>query len=742
MQRAAAARLDEAPDDAVALEQALADRDGPRWTRWRLRLLGVAALLGCLALAVLLRTLAQSPGIPAQWGTAPHGGVVLEASAEPALKPYIGQRLVRLAAGTLVIDAPSGRLFAAPRWIVDDGERADQVRTRATLREMFDAGASLTLGFADGAQVVVAPRPPGLAGLGLAFWMLVLPVLLLYLVGAVVLLAEPGPRRALFAIITSAQALSLLWLALDLQHTVTPMPARVADDLPWRLALDLATAAAALQIFSQYPVRLPGRFGISATGWAVAALGVMLAWQGRMPGLWWWGQGLTFALGLASVALLMWAYRIESHPIAAVLQRFVLAALGTLAAVNLAVAAVGWQAPATHVVASTASLVWTLFFALLLVWVPFLSRARPMLREFALLAGLGTLATSLHLLFLSVFALQPYASLILAVLLAVASYVAARHWMLNQFAGSHLPSAERTFELLYRVARDVQKHPEREVALLTGLLRELFDPLEVQPLAHVTSNTRVAGDGSALVVPLPPGRRGQPPALALRFARRGRRIFTQEDARLTDRVLEQLRRAVAYDRAVEHGRSEERLRLAQDLHDDIGARLLTLMYKAQDPEMEEYLRHTLQDLKTLTRGLAATDHRLSHAAAEWKSDLQQRLAAAQVELGWSFLHDDDPELGVVQWSALTRVLRELVSNTIAHAHAQHVDIVGSLERGTLTLVVSDDGNGRSPGTWAHGLGLGGVRKRVKQLGGEVRWLENAPHGIVCEVRVPLLAVGD
>ena len=51
--------------------------------------------------------------------------------------------------------------------------------------------------------------------------------------------------------------------------------------------------------------------------------------------------------------------------------------------------------------------------------------------------------------------------------------------------------------------------------------------------------------------------------------------------------------------------------------------------------MEDYVRHTLQDLKTLTRGLAAPNHRLSHAAAEWKADLTQRLTAAHVELDWS-----------------------------------------------------------------------------------------------------------
>src|SRR5690606_34389520 len=142
-------------------------------------------------------------------------------------------------------------------------------------------------------------------------------------------------------------------------------------------------------------------------------------------------------------------------------------------------------------------------------------------------------------------------------------------------------------------------------------------------------------------------------------------------------------------------------RIAQDLHDDIGARLLTLMYKAQTPEMEDYLRHTLQDLKTLTRGLAASSHQLSHASAEWKADITQRLEAAHCELEWSFESDRDVNLGVVQWSALTRMLRELINNVIVHAQASRVTVAAIHERGRFVLRAGDDGGGRAPETWAH-----------------------------------------
>ena len=51
--------------------------------------------------------------------------------------------------------------------------------------------------------------------------------------------------------------------------------------------------------------------------------------------------------------------------------------------------------------------------------------------------------------------------------------------------------------------------------------------------------------------------------------------------------------------------------------------------------------------------------------------------------------------------------------------------MSTLDAGRLRLTVSDNGGGRNPQAWSHGLGLGGVRKRVKQLGGEVQWRELA-----------------
>jgi signal transduction histidine kinase len=586
--------------------------------------------------------------------------------------------------------------------------------------------------------------PRGFASFPVVYWLLNAVALLLYLVGMVVLMARPSAINLLYATMALCQSGNLVFIAVESTLTLS-LPAPLAHlDMPVRLALDLITGAAVVNASCLHPLRLKAAAWISAAAWGLGALLLLAALGGELPQLWWWAQAAVTAYGLAVIALMSWSYRIEPRPFAAVMRRLALATVGTWLLLTLALAAAVSNPTVHHNIASVGSMVWYVFFASLLLLLPFLSRSQQLMREFSLLAAVSTVATSLDLLFVSVFSLGQFASLTLSLFVSLALYAGARQWILNQLLGSSMLTTERMFEQLYRIAREVEAHPQRKSGLLSQLLRELFEPVELIVLNRNVPAARVSSDGSTMLVPVP--QLGDPDmaaaaegAIAVRFARRGQRLFTLEDARLTNRIVEQLIRAVAFDKAVEQGRSEERLRLAQDLHDDIGARLLTLMYKAQSPEMEEYVRHTLQDLKTLTRGLAAPSHPLSHAAAEWKASLSQRLTAANLTLGWSFEFDQDTTLSVVQWSALTRVLRELVSNAIAHAHATRVDVEFYLQADRLDLRVSDDGAGRNPKAWAHGLGLGGVRKRVKQLGGEVEWLELSPQGISCRVLIPDLS---
>ncbi len=707
-----------------------------RWMGWRLRLLVLCALLGCLAAFALTRLLAATPHVPASWRATAQGQIELVASGNPALAQLRGQVLVSVAGAglpTFAVDALA--LQRSPRWMVEDSERSRQRRMHEQLFAAQEQ-ASVTLGFSDRRALTVMPEPRGVTSLPVIFWMLVAFALALYLVSCVVVLAHPSSRNVVYAVMGLCQSANLLFIAVESTIELGLRAPFFQLDMPARMAFDLITAAAMVNAVCLHPRRLPGSGWIALAGWAAVSLLLGLFIAGHLPYAWWWTQGSAMALGALAIGLLSWSYQIEPHPFAIVLRRFGTVTLSTWGLLTLALGVSSRLPGMPHNIADIGSMVWYVFLGSLLLLIPFLARSQTFMREFSLLAAISTVATSLDLLFVAVFSLGQFASLTLSLFLSLAVYSGARQWILNHLLGSSMLTTERMFEQLYRIAREVEVHPERTPALLSQLLAELFEPLEVTVVEPSSRHARVAGDGSSMLVPVPA--LSDDPlvphgSVMIRFAHRGRRLFTSEDARLTDRIVEQLRRAVRFDKAVEQGRSEERMRLAQDLHDDIGARLLTLMYKAQSPEMEEYLRHTLQDLKTLTRGLAASNHRLSHAAGEWKADLTQRLTAAHIELKWTFVFDEDITLTVVHWSALTRVMRELVSNVIAHAQAQQLDIHFSLENDRIDLTITDNGVGREPRGWSHGLGLGGVRKRVKQLGGEVEWREVRPHGISCRV---------
>ena len=731
-------------DFADSSQVELATGLGPSAPRigWRRRVLLLAAIIGCLAVFLLARGMANHPHVAAEWRQGTADRLELVFSPLPALKEHLGKEL--LAVGSTQGEAvPFDGLAVShsARWVSESPLLERLMRARSVAARALNEGR-VVLVFQDGARVEVPARPRGYAELGSMFWLLSAFAMVLFLVGWIVPLVQPRVGNLLYAVMAQAQAAQLLLSAVaSVPGLAMPLPLVLSEPC-LRTLLDALTGAAVVTGAAWNPLRLPGRQAAAALAWLATAL--YAAWTFHLGGLAWpghdWGQALLITQGLACAALLTWSYHREPHPFALVMRRFCLVTVCALALLGLSVSFVGDMPLDVQPMAMAGPVIWSVFLASVVLLVPFVSRSQQVMREFAMLAGISTVATSVDLLFVAVFSFSQFTSLTLSLFLALGVYAAARQWLVSQMMGARALTTERMFQHLYRVAREVEARPERAGDCMSDLLRKVFEPLEVAQVNSPGKQSRVASNGAMLLVPVPRlvDHAGPQGLLALRFAERGKRLFTPEDARLADRIGEQLMRALAHDRAVERGRSEERTRIAQDLHDDIGARLLTLMYKAPSKEMEDYVRHTLQDLKTLTRGLAAKEHPLSLAAAEWKTDITQRLLAARCELEWSAEFDQEHTLSIVQWSSLTRILRELVSNIIAHAQAHQVRIECTLRDGHLQLRLSDDGHGRNPASWSHGLGLGGIRKRVKLMGGTVEWQERQPRGIVCTVDIPQL----
>jgi hypothetical protein len=382
------------------VHNASSDRDGPnspleewvwerrvgsrlrdaRWIGWRLRALVAAALIGCLAVFLLIRALAAVPALP----IALHGndrGVLLLTNA--AGTPRAVRGLIDASGRSAVLDALL--LQRSARWLVGDDERARQAAQHDALAAALASG-SLQLMLDDGQSVTVDAAPHGAGGLGAMFWFAATLALLLYLVTMVVLLVRPEVRNGLYAVMALAQVGNLLFLAAESIPSLGLPAGFMRWDGDLRMSLDLATGAALVHATGIHPRRLPGGRIRAIVVWLVALALVTTVMAKLVADRWWWTQAAMIACSLLAVAQLGWMQRTQPHPLAAVLLRFCALTLGTLVLLTLSIAAVGPQSDNQGQAAAIGAAVWVVFVAAALLMLPFLTRTQQLMREFTLLA--------------------------------------------------------------------------------------------------------------------------------------------------------------------------------------------------------------------------------------------------------------------------------------------------------------------------------------------------------------------
>lgn len=184
---------------------------------------------------------------------------------------------------------------------------------------------------------------------------------------------------------------------------------------------------------------------------------------------------------------------------------------------------------------------------------------------------------------------------------------------------------------------------------------------------------------------------------------------------------------------------EERERIYRDLHDDLGAKLLSLVYRAANPATADLARSALQDLRDVVSRPSRSELKLPDLFADWHAETRQRLDLAGIRLHWQQPHGLADQTAAAQLAFhLGRVLREAVTNILKHAQAAQVYVDIDLNADHLVLNVRDDGDGCHPGQRA-GRGRRNMQRRVTTLGGEISWQAAEPHGCRVHVTVPYSA---
>jgi signal transduction histidine kinase len=206
--------------------------------------------------------------------------------------------------------------------------------------------------------------------------------------------------------------------------------------------------------------------------------------------------------------------------------------------------------------------------------------------------------------------------------------------------------------------------------------------------------------------------------------------------------------------------SEERLRIARELHDALGHHLSLINVQAGvalhvNEGLPEQARGSLSAIKQASNeGLSELRSVLDILRQEGEQaprsptstlasldDLVTQAAAAGLEVHLETDGDVRPLPFGVDVAAF-RIVQEALTNVTRHAGAATATVrVGYLER-ELTIRVDDDGRGpETTGTSAAGKGLLGMRERVAALGGDLETGPRPGGGFRVRARLPLDGAG-
>ncbi len=196
------------------------------------------------------------------------------------------------------------------------------------------------------------------------------------------------------------------------------------------------------------------------------------------------------------------------------------------------------------------------------------------------------------------------------------------------------------------------------------------------------------------------------------------------------------------DLKVEQVTDRERKRIAADLHDDLGAKLLTIVHTSESERISTLAREALEEMRLSVRGLTGKPVRLIDALGDWRAEVVSRLAQSGVEAEWHAPTDEEvpKTLSARAYVQTTRIMREAVSNVIKHSGATHCSIRCTIADGDFLLRIQDNGNGipvELDGRLDRGHGMASMKGRAKQLQGQCLVESGPGYGTVIRLTLPL-----
>jgi PAS domain S-box-containing protein len=198
---------------------------------------------------------------------------------------------------------------------------------------------------------------------------------------------------------------------------------------------------------------------------------------------------------------------------------------------------------------------------------------------------------------------------------------------------------------------------------------------------------------------------------------------------------------------------EERRRIARELHDSVGQELAAAKMNldrimAGDPASNSTKREAMESLQCAIQQVRTISHLLHpplldevglESALRWY--LEGLTSRSGIEVSFHVTDGAFPRLTSTLETAIFRIVQEATTNVYRHSEATEASVTLGRESEKVVVQVRDNGKGlreeilglRSA---ALGIGIGGMKQRIEELGGTLQ-LTNAQPGTIVEAVIPL-----
>jgi NarL family two-component system sensor histidine kinase LiaS len=216
-----------------------------------------------------------------------------------------------------------------------------------------------------------------------------------------------------------------------------------------------------------------------------------------------------------------------------------------------------------------------------------------------------------------------------------------------------------------------------------------------------------------------------------------------------NRMAEQLQSLLTRRQAM--AVSEERNRLARDLHDSAKQQALAASFQlgtaitlferepqaarehlAEADALVDAVRKELTDLIHELRPQTMDGQNLADVLKEYAIEWAHR-SGIEIEVD---VQDQDL-LSLEGEQTLYRIAQEALANVARHSAADHVDLLLSYQAGVVTMEIADDGCGFDPRGEHAGMGLASMRERAEALNGDVVIESEPGRGTHISVTLPV-----